>query len=239
MEKLCHVLWRRPDADPAELRSFLLDDAAPRLLALDCVRGLRLTIEDPDGSWMRRGAQPDGSLLAATVSTWVPSLDEREPLSLIVHEAPAAAVHAWLATESVPLDYGERRTWPDGERSPGKSITTVLDQRPGLSDEGFFGIWHGEHTPLTFEIHPVWSYVRNTLWRSLSSGAPSLRALVYESVPDPADLYDLHRFFGSGGDDDALQRAIARVDAHVATFADPASLQTTPTDEWILRSLPG
>lgn len=236
MEKLVYVLWRPADVEPVTLEQWLLDDAGPALLAFPEVRGLRLTIEDPEGSWMRRGTGPDGALIAATVSAWLPSIDDREPISLVMAEAPAVH-HTYLVTESVPLDYGPRRTWKDGERTPGRSITTVFDKRADISEEGFFGIWHGEHTPLTFEIHPVWSYVRNSAWRALSTGAPPLRAIVYESVPEPEDLYDLHRFFGSGGDKDELKRRIARVDAHVATFADTKSLETTPTNEWILRSL--
>lgn len=234
MEKVVWVLWRGADADPSALGPWLLDALGG---VVDGVHGVRVTVEDPDGSWMRRGAQPDGSLLAATASVWFTSIDDREPVAAALAGAPAAAVHAYLVAESVPLDYGSRRDWPDGELSPGQSITTVFDKRPDIDDDRFFAIWHGEHTPLSFEIHPITSYVRNTVVRALTPGAPDLRAIVYEAVPTRDDMFDLHRFFGSGGSNELLTERIATVDSHVGSFASP-DLQTTPTREWILKSPP-
>lgn len=229
------VLWRPADDDPAPLEPWLLDSLAP---VVDGTDGVRVTVEDPAGSWMRRGTLPDGSLLAATVSVWFGSIDDREPVAAALAGGPASPVHAYLVAESVPLDYGDERGWRDGERSPGQSITTVFDKRPDIDDERFFAIWHGEHTPLSFEIHPFWSYIRNTVVRPLTPGAPSLRAIVYESVPTAEDMFDLHRFFGSGGDQALLAERIAQVDTHVASFADAPGLQTTPSREWILKTPP-
>src|SRR4029078_10807284 len=109
------------------------------------------------------------------------SLDERAPFESTIGSTEAAEVHGWLVTESVPKAYGERRDWPDGQRSPGLSITTVFDKKPGISDEEFFRIWHGEHTPLSFDIHPLWLYVRNAVVRSITDpeAAPPSRAYVY------------------------------------------------------------
>jgi hypothetical protein len=231
VEKVVWVAWRGAGADPGELGPWLLDALGG---VLDATHGVRVTVEDPAGSWMRRGSLPDGSLLAASASVWLTSIDEREPVAAALAGAPAAAVHAYLVAESVPRDYGSSRDWPDGERSPGQSITTVFDKRPDIDDDRFFAIWHGEHTPLSFEIHPFTSYVRNTVVRALTPGAPPLRGIVYEAVPSPEDMFDLHRFFGSGGDDAKLAEQIARVDAHVGSFA--GDLQTTPSREWILKS---
>ena len=235
MEKVVWLLWRAPDADAAALGPWLLEAVGG---ALGDTHGVRVTVEDPAGSWMRRGAQPDGALLAASMSVWLPSIDLREPVAAALAGAPATSVHAYLVAESVPLDYGDRRTWPDGEQSPGQSITTVFDQRPDIDDDRFYALWHGEHTPLSFEIHPFWSYIRNTVLRPLTPGAPPLRAIVYESVPTTDDMFDLHRFFGSEGDKRLLGERIAQVDAHVASFADVSTLETTPAREWILRTPP-
>jgi hypothetical protein len=212
----------------------LLDDVGPALLATDAA-GVRLTIEEPAGAVLRVGAQPDGGLLCATVSVWLDSLDNRAP-----HEAAIAAAgctaHGYLVTESLPLAYGANRTWPDGTRSPGISITTVFDKRPDVSDETFYGIWHGEHTPLSFDIHPIWLYVRNSVARAVTPGAPRIRSIVYEAVPTVDDMLDFHRFFGSGGDKARLRENIQRVNDHMATFADISTLETTPTAEYILRT---
>src|SRR5213083_1018342 len=49
----------------------------------------------------------------------------------------------------------------DGERSPGVKQITMFDKRPDIDDVQFFSRWHGSHTPLTFEVHPVCLYVRH------------------------------------------------------------------------------
>jgi len=234
MEKLIYVAWRPADSDPAELERSLLDDVAPTLLAL-APAGLRINVEEPAGKIMRVGAQPDGSLLSATVSVWLNSIDERGPVEAALAAVPGT-VHGWLVTESVPRAYGKNRTWPDGERSPGLSIVTVFDKKAGLADDDFFRIWHAEHTPMSFEIHPIWLYVRNAAARPVTTGAPAIRSIVYESVPTVEDLLDVGRFFGSGGSKQKLAENIGRVSAHLETFADTAGLQTTPMAEYILRT---
>lgn len=235
MEKLIYGLWRQPDQDVDVIRAALLDQAGPALLDLG-VDGLRIEVEEPAGKVLRTGAQPDGSLLCGAVSLWLDSCDHRA-----AHEAAIAGAGAqafgWIVAESVPKAYGERRTWPDGERSPGLSILTFLDKKPGLPDEDFYRIWHGEHTPLTFEIHPFWLYVRNQVLRPVTAGAPPVRAIVYEAAADEADVLDLTRFFGCADEPERLMDQIARVDAHLATFADQATLQCVTTREWIFRTL--
>ena len=112
--------------------------------------------------------------------------------------SPSADAQAfgWIVAESEARSYGEHRTWPDGERSPGLSITTFFDKKPDVDDETFYRIWHGEHTPLSFEIHPFWLYVRNQVLRSITPGAPSVRGIVYEAVPTDEQMLDFTQFFG-------------------------------------------
>lgn len=228
-------LWRRPDQDPAPIAATLLEEVGPRLLELG-VDGLRVEVEEPAGKILRTGALLDGSVLFGSVSLWLDSYDHRGP-----HEAAIAAtgtqVHGWIVAESASKPYGDHRTWPDGERSPGMSLVTFMDKGPGISDADFYRIWHGEHTPLTFEIHPFWLYVRNQVLRPIAEGAPPVRAIVYEAVPDDADLLDLTRLFGCAGEPERLGEQIARIDAHIDTFADRSTLQCVTTREWILKTL--
>jgi hypothetical protein len=235
VEKLVYGLWRRPDQDVDQIRVALLDHVTPALLALG-VDGLRVEVEEPAGKILRTGAQPDGTLLCGSVSLWLDSYDNRAP-----HEAAIAAAgtdaFGWIVAESVAKAYPADRPWADGERSPGMSILTFLDKRPGLDDEDFYRIWHGEHTPLTFELHPFWLYVRNQALRAITPGAPSVRAIVYEAVATDEELLDLSRLFGCAGEPERLMDQIARIDAHLATFADPATLQCVTTREWIFKTL--
>ena len=190
-------LWRRPDQDVDPIRTALLEQVAPALLDLG-VAGLRVCVEEPAGKAYRVGVNPDGSLLVAAVSIWIDSYDNRAP-----HEDALAAVDAqsygWIVAESEARSYGDHRTWPDGEQSPGLSITTFFDKKAGVDDETFYRIWHGEHTPLSFEIHPFWLYVRNQVLRSITPGAPPVRGIVYEAVPTDEQMLDFTQFFGCAG----------------------------------------
>jgi hypothetical protein len=230
VEKLIYGLWRAQEADPVALAADLVGPTAADLLALDPI-GLRINVEEPAGKIMRVGGP-----FFATVSLWLESLDGRGPYEAVLAGFPATA-HGWLVTESVPRAYGANRTWPDGERSPGVSIVTVFDKKARLDDATFFAIWHGEHTPLSFEIHPLWLYVRNAVARAVTPGAPPVRSIVYEAVPTVEDLLDFDRFFGAGGSREKLKANIERVNAHLATFADTAGLETTPMAEYIFRTV--
>jgi hypothetical protein len=235
MEKLVYGLWRRPDQPIDPIRTALLDRVAPVLLDLG-VRGLRVCVEEPEGKALQVGANPDGSRLAASVSLWIDSYDHREPHEAALAQADAQA-YGWIVAESEALAYGDNRTWPDGEQSPGLSITTFFDKKEGLSDEDFFRIWHGEHTPLSFEIHPLWLYVRNQVLRSLTPGAPPVRGIVYEAVPTDTHLLDFNVFFGTADDPSQLNDNIQRVNDHMDTFGNTSTLQCVPMREWIFRTL--
>lgn len=235
MEKLVYGLWRGPEQDVDPIRTALLGEVAPALLELG-VDGLRVEVEEPAGRVLRTGTNPDGSLLCGSVSIWLDSYDNRGPHEAAIAKAGAQA-HGWIVAESVAKAYGDRRSWPDGERSPGMSLLTFMDKGPGVSDEDFYRIWHGEHTPLTFEIHPFWIYVRNQVLRAITPGAPPVRAIVYEAVAEDEDMTDLTRLFGVAGEPERLMDQIAMVDAHIETFADRSTLQCVTTREWIFKTL--
>jgi hypothetical protein len=235
MEKLVYGLWRRPDQDVDPVRAALLDKVAPALLELG-VDGLRIEVEEPAGRILRTGANPDGSLLCGSVSIWLESYDHRGPHEDAIAAAGATA-YGWIVAESVSKAYGEHRSWADGVVSPGMSILTFLDKGEGIADDDFYRIWHGEHTPLTFEMHPFWLYIRNQVLRPVTDGAPAVRGIVYEAVATDEELLELPRLFGCADDPGRLMDQIARIDAHIATFANPATLQCVTTREWIFKTL--
>jgi hypothetical protein len=238
VEKLCYGIWRTPEQELGSIEHALVNEVGPALLDT-AASGVRVLVEEPEGAILRVGAQPQtGNLLCGSVSVWFDSLDDRAEAEGIVTNTPAAETHGWLVTESVPLGYGEHRTWPDGERSPGLSITTVFDKKYDVADDDFFRIWHGEHTPLSFVIHPLWLYVRNAVVRPVTdpATAPAIRSYVYEATPTFDDMLDFHRFFGSGGDNGKLKANIDRVNNHMATFAETSTLQCTPMAEYVFRT---
>lgn len=216
------------------MRSVLLNVVAPRLLELG-VAGLRICVEEPIGRAYRVGAQPDGAVLAASVSLWIDNYDDRAPHEEAIGAANAQS-YGWIVAESVARGYGEQRSWPDGERSPGLSITTFFDKKDGVDDDTFYRIWHGEHTPLSFVIHPFWLYVRNQTLRAVTPGAPRVRGIVYEAVPHDEDMLDFTRFFGCASEPEKLMDQIAIVNNHMDTFGNRRDLQCVAMREWIFKT---
>jgi hypothetical protein len=228
MEKIVYLVWKR-DGDAIEaFRDALLGEVGPRLLR-DGVSRLIVNVSDlrqqvGTGSGQYLG---EGKTIAASVSLWVDSIDQRGGLEDALRGI-ASRVDGYLVTESMPLRCPDR-DWPDGTRSPGVTLWTAFPKPERLTDEAFFERWHGHHTPLSFEIHPLWEYTRNAVARVLTAGAPPHRAIVEERFRTLEDLIDPNRFFGA-------PENIQRVLTDIATFTDFESINTAPMSEWILKS---
>lgn len=233
MEKIIYALWRSADQDPADAARVLLDDVAPALLDAG-IAGLRVNVEAPEGAAMRWGANADGSLLTSTVGVWLASIDDRAPVEAQLGRVPTATRAGYVVSESVPLAY-ERIDWPLGTRSPGVSIVTLFHKAAGLSDEEYFAVWHGEQTPISFDLHPITLYMRNAIWRTLPPGGEDFRGLVEECVPTLDDLLDLDRFYSAGGDPDELTRRMESSMAVHDRFTDMSTLQMVPCAEHVFR----
>ncbi len=231
MEKLVYLLWKR-EADPIDaFRARLVEHVAPGLLSAGALSFVA-NVADLHG---QLGANSplvagEGRSLSACVSVWVRSQDARKPLEATL-SGVATRVQGFLVTESVPLRCPDR-SWADGERSPGVTLWTAFPKPERVSDEAFFAHWYGSHTPLSFEVHPLWQYVRNAVARPLTPGAPPYRAIVEERFRSLDEILDLKRFFG--GD----LANIKRVMDDLAAFTDMASMNTTPMSEYIVTSEP-
>jgi hypothetical protein len=226
VEKLVYALWG--------VREGLVEKAGPELLGLEPL-ALTVNVVDPDIDMSAIVTSRDSDPVGATVGFWLDSLDHRGPYEAVLSEA-ADRIAGYLVTESVPMAY-EQRTWPDGERSPSVKQITMFDKRSDIDDAQFFARWHGSHTPLTFEVHPVCLYVRHAVARPVTDGAPRWRGIVEEGLREVDDLTDPMRYFSADGSPEALERNVKRVMDDVATFLDLESVESYPTAEYILRSL--
>lgn len=230
MEKIGILRWRRADDEPDTDALLAAGDRIAR--AGHWVTAL--TEHTGEASAFRFGDDPDGLVLSSAVSVWVDQVEQHA--ALVDHLPPAARTSAYLLAESIPLEW-QGRDWLDGVRSPGVTILTALRRLPGLSDDDFFGRWHGSHSVLTFEIHPIKRYVRNTVVRPLTAGAPTFDAIVPEGF-DAADVLDPTRFYGAGEPDLSWKDGLQKVNDDLATWCDMATIQTAPTDEHLLNSAP-
>ena len=228
MEKLVYLLWKPDAVDIGRFRDELVTTRAPRLLDSGA---LALTINVSDLLDQVGRNSPlvigEGKTLSASLSLWLDCLDQRAPIEAELR-ASAARLAAYLVTESVPLRCPDR-DWPDGARSPGVTLWTAFPKPARVSDEDFYAHWHGSHTPLSFEIHPLWEYVRNAVARPLTGDAPPYRAIVEERFRTLEDLIDPMKFFGSAEN-------IQRVLTDIAAFSDLDQMNTAPMSEWIIKS---
>lgn len=229
MEKLALLRWRRPDEAP---------DTDALLTGADriCRAGHWATayVEHTGAAaGFRFGNDPDGFVLTSALTVWVDRHEESE--AVVDHLPPAARTATYLLTESVPLEWADRG-WVDGVASPGVALLTTFPRVPGVDDRTFFERWHGSHSALTFRIHPVRRYVRNSVTRALGA-APPADAIVTESFAEE-DLLDPARFYGVGAPELPWQEAMAMINEDLQTFCDLDRLQTAPVDEVLLASAP-
>ncbi|MEZ4217374.1 MAG: EthD domain-containing protein [Myxococcota bacterium] len=205
------------------LRERLLALAEP--LAAAGARRARAAVADIDDARadasFRLDAHGHGD---AAVSLWLDSIDARGPVERALAGA-AARCAGYLVTESVPL--APAAGVAPGARIPGVALVTSFDKPAALDDDAFYARWHGSHTPLSLEIHPLLHYVRNAVVRPLTPGAPPLRAIVSEAVASVDVIADPAVFYGS-------EEGRARAVADLRTFVDFRSLATALMSEYVL-----
>ena len=239
MEKLVYLIWDRPSRDPEELRKQFVDDLGPRIIAAGA-RGLEVHVDDGEAQVPTMIKVPDDELpVRACVSVWLDAHDFRAPVEDLLAEAGIRRA-GYLVTEAIYRDYGDNehappRAWPDGERSPGVVMLTIFDKPAGTDDETFYGHWYGHQSPMSEWMQPRCRYVRNTVVRALTPGAPRYKAIVAEAWPSAEHLTDLPTFFGSPDGADLGERIRIMLDSTKLLF-DPATMRSYTLSEYILKS---
>jgi hypothetical protein len=229
MEKLVYLLWRDA-AEPGEaFARRVRGELGPKLLASGA-RSVAVNVADAQADLAKSVPIRDATRdFAAAASFWLPCVDESPKYDALFAEATARAA-GYLVTESVPRDF-DRRDWPDGARSPGVKLLSVFEQPARLTRDEFIARWHGSHTPLSLEIHPLWRYVRNVVARPVTPGAPPFAGIVEEQFRELADLVDPARFYGGK---EHMAANIKRILDDVRTFLDLERVVSVVVSEYIL-----
>ena len=130
---------------------------------------------------------------------------------------------------SIPVELPDRPQV--GELTPCVELLTLFRRKPGLDDEAFIRRWHGGHTPMSIEIHPLRGYIRNVMEARWPDEATPLDGIVEEYFEEPRDLLNPSVFFGG-----ALRMLpnMVRVAWDVRGFIDLATIETYwAAERWI------
>jgi hypothetical protein len=240
VEKLMYLTWLGEKSTRPEVAEVLLGSVAGELLSLDPV-GLTMDVWDPESDIPAPVPTPEGETpLHGVVSLWVDSIEQRSPFEQVL-EAVAVRVAGYSVVESLYRDYGGNRwaaprAWPDGERSPGVLTVALLQRHPDLSFDEWMTRWHTRISPITEEIQPRTRYVRNAVFRPITSGAPLVAGIVEEAWPSLEHVTDPMLFYCADGDPERMQANITQMIEEINAFTDLSTLRSVTMSEWILKS---
>jgi hypothetical protein len=185
--------------------------------------GIQVNVDDADvAPAMRFGP---GSPITGFLTVWTDDVDATAP----VMTAIGTEAHLYRVTERRPV---EPPVVPLGERADALANIAVLRKPDGMSQEEYLEIWIGSHTPIASETQHTFGYIQNIVEEALTPDAPVISAIV-EELFLMAGMTDVHAFYGSGGDDEELNRRITRLMTSVARFGADQGLDLAPTSRYI------
>lgn len=237
MEKVIYALWRQDGEARDAFNRRLADEAAPRLLELPNVRGLRLNLQDEA---VRRaeplrqtGTKPQ---MDAAAQIWldVGHGEFRAPVDAVLREA-AGRIGAWLVLESAVIPNTEHAP-REGARTEGWSQLCFLQRPPRLSPEEWLHNWQGLHTRVGIETQSNFEYRQNLVARTLIEGPHPYAAIVEECFPSDA-MDDPAVFYDAVGDAAKLEANLETMLESCARFIDfgNGGIDVLPTSQFELR----
>ncbi len=241
MEKLVYLVWNGTGPVSAELGGEVLGPVADRLAALEPA-GLAIGLADADAAAVRlpMPPPPDDPAPVAIVSVWLDNHDDRAAVEAIL--APVAErLAGYLVTESIPTDYGDNewssaRDWPDGQRSPGVTMLTLMEQPDRMATDDWYAHWYGTQTPMSTAIQPRIRYVRNAVARPLTPDAPPYRGIVEEAWPSIEHVNDPMLFYCADGDQATLDANLKTMIDSVTAFLDLDRIRLAAMSEYLLKT---
>jgi len=238
VEKLQYLCWPRAGSTPEANGRLVREQLAPALVALG-PRGLSIQVDDADAQVPVPMPPPEDEVQPfALVSIWLDRYDDRAPYEAVLQDA-SDHVAGYLVTESLYTDYGGNRfagprDWPDGRRSPGVVMVTLLRRPARLTEAEWIRHWHTVQSPVSESMQPRTRYVRNAVARPVTDGAPPIEGIVEEAWPSPEHVTDPMLFYCADGDPERMQRNLSAMLDSVTAFLDLADLRSFTTSEYLL-----
>jgi hypothetical protein len=241
VEKLVYLLWKGSGRLDAGAAAGLLGPVRYELLDVG-IRGLSIDVADPDAAAVNLPLPPppDDPGPAALVSVWLDCHDDRGPVESVL-AGQADRMAGYLVTESIPTDYGDNRwatarDWPDGARSPGVVMLTLMEKPDRMTDAQWYHHWYGTQTPMSTAIQPRIRYVRNAVARPVTDGAPAYRGIVEEAWPSVEHVNDPMLFYCADGDEEVMTENMATMIDSVTAFLDLDRIRLSSMSEYLLKT---
>lgn len=240
MEKLVYLVWGEPQEQPDAYRKLLLEDCAPQLVERGALR-LEIDVDDAESQVKTPMPWPADELpLVAAVSLWIDCYDRRGPCEEVLSRVGERRA-GYLVTESLYTEYGGNRwaaprDWPDGARSPGVAMVTLLEKPARLSHREWIERWHGVQSPVSESMQPRTRYVRNAVAWPLTADAPPYAGIVKEAWPSARHVEDPMLFYCAEGSRETLERHLARMLESVRGFLDLERIRSATLSEYLVRT---
>ncbi|WP_408899056.1 hypothetical protein ACJ5H2_08090 [Nocardioides sp. R1-1] len=185
---------------------------------------LQVNVDDADvAPAMRFGP---GTPITAVVSAWT----EQDPARLLdVVRRQDAGAHAWAVEEREPLP---PPPVPDGERADALANVAFLRRPDTMAPAAWLTDWLDRHTQVAIDTQGTFGYVQNPVVATLTRGGRDVAGIVEELFPLAA-MADQHAFYGSGGDEEELQRRFATLMDSCARFGAADGLDLVPTSRYL------
>lgn len=240
MEKLQYLCWPVPGLDASARGTVARDAIVPKLLALR-PRGLSIQVDDSEADVAVPMPPPeDEPQPFLLVSIWLDRYDDRAPFESVL-DAECDRIAGYLVTESMYTDYGGNRhgaprDWPDGARSPGVVMVTLLRRPSTMSEHDWITHWHTVQSPVSEAMQPRMRYVRNAVVRPLTADAPPIEGIVEEAWPSPEHVTDSMLFYCAGDDRELMKANLSAMLDSVTAFLDLGELRSFTTSEYLLKT---
>lgn len=219
MTKMMFALWG------ADHEALLADGGHGDLASYDVTR-LQLNLDDAEVAAALLRLQT-GELINAVVSIWGgPQLHAPSVLKWLRDRSER--VEGWLVSERRRLDPPDPG---NGSRSDGLANMALLRCPAELTRAEWLRRWMEEHTGVAIRTQASFGYVQNVVLAPLTQCAPAVNGIVEELFPS-AGMTDPHAFYGSGGDEDELQRRLDELLASVARIGADRDLDLVPTSRY-------
>lgn len=240
MEKLQYLCWPRAGLARDELGTIARDAIVPKLLALR-PRGLSIQVDDADANVPVPMPPPeDEPQPFLLVSIWLDRYDDRAAFEAVLR-AECAHIAGYLVTESMYTDYGGNRhgsprDWPDGQRSPGVVMVTLLRRPAHMNEDDWITHWHTVQSPVSESMQPRMRYVRNAVARAITPDAPPIEGIVEEAWPSPEHMTDPMLFYCADGDRELMKSNLSAMLDSVTGFLDLNELRSFTTSEYLFKT---